>query len=86
MNGFSLLRPIARQLCQEAHAKSDTAFAQIVAVGIATGRAGNIEMGPAIAFGKFGEQGGGRTGAAGGATGIFNIGDIAFYLLAILGP
>ncbi len=80
------LRPIARQLGQEAHAKTAAAFAHVVAVGIAESSAGYVEMSPGVTLGKFAEQGSGPTGATPRSAGIFYIGDIAFDLLAVFGP
>ena len=78
--------PSASQLCQETHAKSDSTFAQVVAMSIAGCGACYIQVSPWKALGKFREKGGCRAGSSGRTSGVFYIGYVSFDLLAIFRP
>ena len=86
--GLNVMRhlPGASQLRQEAHAKSDPTFAQVVAMGVAECGACYIQVSPWKALGEFREKGGCRAGSSGRTSRVFYIGYVSFDLLAVFGP
>ena len=80
------LRPVAKELNQQARADAGSAFRNVSLLAIAPVGAGDVQMGPDSLADKLAEKGGSCNGAAGPPTSVLDVGDVAFDQVIVVVP